>query len=246
MPKGKGYHIIFEDDSILVVNKAPGISVIPGRKQGPELPLVDLIKNAGFDDIRLVHRIDRDTSGVILFARGIENQRLLSEAFSSGMVKKEYLAITEGQLVSSEWKIIDAPIFKKENQIKVKIHPKGRPARTKYRTIKSFRQATLAELQILTGKTHQIRVHLAHIGYPLLIDPLYGNRSEVFLSEWMGKKYRPKKNEERPLVSRQTLHANRISFQHPRSGKQVQFIAEPPKDWRAVMNQLNRLNPESD
>lgn len=241
MTKKRPYQILFEDDHILVLNKASGIPVIPERKASEQLPLIELLKLLITPDIFLVHRIDKDTSGVLLFAKTLKSQQTLSLAFQKGQVEKLYLALVSGRLVQEEWFTLNYPIFKTENSFKVSIHPKGKTAKSSFRSIEHYASSSLLQVKIFTGRTHQIRIHMAHYGYPLLVDPVYGNKREYFLSEIKGKKYRAKKDqEERPILSRQSLHAWKIGFYHPISGEKMEFKAEIPKDLRALITQLRK------
>lgn len=241
MTKKRAYQKIFEDDHLLVVEKAAGIPVIPERKAGTQLPLIELLKQSIGPQVSLVHRIDKDTSGVMLFAKSVKSQQALSLAFQNGQIEKLYQAMVVGRIMQDEWQILDYPIFKKENSFKVSIHPKGKAAKTAFRTLEYFQTCTLLEVKIFTGRTHQIRIHLAHHGHPLLVDPLYGTKSEFYLSEIKGKKYRAKKDrEERPMLARQSLHACQIGLIHPVSGEKMKFNAELPKDFRAMLTQLRK------
>ncbi len=122
------------------------------------------------------------------------------------------------------------------------ISAKGKQAHSRYRVIDFFASYSLIEVELLTGRTHQIRVHLQSIGHPLLVDPFYGNRSEFKLSSLKGRKFNLKKGtEERPLLDRAPLHAHRLAFVHPVSGEKLTFSSEMPKDMRATINQLRKL-----
>jgi 23S rRNA pseudouridine1911/1915/1917 synthase len=242
MTKKQAYQILYEDDHLVVVDKAAGIPVVPERKAGQQLPLIELLRQKIDPDINLVHRIDKDTSGVMLFAKTLKSQQSLSLAFQDGKIEKLYLALVTGRVVQQEWQSINYPIFKKVNSFKVSIHPKGKKAKTSFRMLEQFQTASLLEVKIFTGRTHQIRIHLAHHGHPLLVDPLYGTKSEFYLSELKGKKYRTKKDqEERPILARQSLHAFQIGFMHPISGKKMEFKAQIPKDLRALLQQLRKV-----
>jgi 23S rRNA pseudouridine955/2504/2580 synthase/23S rRNA pseudouridine1911/1915/1917 synthase len=243
MPKYLDFQIVAEDQYFLAVNKTAGTPVIPERKPGPVRPLIEQISRLKNEEIRLLHRIDKDTSGIVLFARNLQSQQAFSEMFRTGKIIKNYLAVAEGLIRETDWVTLDLPILKRPNSNKVLIDPGGKPARTKYRTAEVFRSFTLLEIQILTGRTHQIRAHLAHLGYPLLVDPLYGNREAFFLSEWLQRKYRTGRDKpEKPLIARQTLHAWQIGFVHPFSGENIRLEATGPKDWQALINQLRKNN----
>jgi RluA family pseudouridine synthase len=190
----------------------------------------------------VVHRIDKDTSGVLLFAKNSAAQRFLSHQFQNNTIRKEYVAIVAGKPTASEFEI-DAPIGPHPTiprKMAVLKH-KGRPARTRAVVEKNFRDFALLRVFPQTGKTHQIRVHLASVGLPLAIDPLYNPRSGPLLLSQLKRNYRAKPGEEeRPLIARLTLHAHRLAFVHP-NGQEIRIEAELPKDFRATINQLSRL-----
>ena len=118
---------------------------------------------------------------------------------------------------------------------------KGKPAKTRYRLLESYGQASLLEVDILTGRTHQIRAHLKAIGHPLLIDPLYGFNEAVYVSQWKGKKYRlARGEEEKPLLSRLTLHSHSLRFQHPDHKENMEFTSPLPSDLKALQYQLRK------
>lgn len=243
MPEKADFHIVYEDDFFFAVNKLAGVPVIPERKPGPVKPLIQQFREKYSSNVQLVHRIDKDTSGLLLLAKSETSQKALSQLFFNKQISKHYLAVVEGKLYVKKWASIDFPIFKKQNSVKVSIDPKGKPARTLYRTLELFKQSSLVELKILTGRTHQIRIHLSHLEHPLLVDPLYGNRTEFYLSELLGKRYKKARGkEERPLIGRQTLHAHSIQFIHPVSGKEIKLTADLPKDWRALLKQLKKTS----
>jgi RluA family pseudouridine synthase len=238
------YQIIFEDDDIVAINKSPGIAVLKERKpDGAGDSLFELLKKDVGENLLIVHRIDKETSGIMLFAKNPISLTSLSDSFASRQIEKKYLALVEGKVESSDWTTIDLPILKQDNKFKVSINKKGKEAVTKFRTLENFRHATLLEVKILTGRTHQIRVHLKHHGTPLLVDPVYGNRDAFFLSEILHKKYKRGKNQvENPLIARQTLHASSIGLKHPKTREMLYFEAPIPKDLRATLNQLRKAS----
>ncbi|HHT9132644.1 MAG TPA: RluA family pseudouridine synthase, partial [Candidatus Tripitaka californicus] len=173
---------------------------------------------------RLVHRLDKDTSGVLLVAKDPEAERHLSGQFEDRVVEKEYVALVDGR-VEREEATINLPL-EETTRGKMRPNPRGKEAVTQYRIQERFDGFTLLKLMPKTGRTHQIRVHLKAIGHPLSIDPLYGNRSAIFLSS-LKADYKPKKGQtETPIISRLTLHAHKITFEPlPGVGK---ITAEAP------------------
>ena len=234
--------IIFEDDDIIIVNKPAHFLTIPDRFVLEKPNLLSFLKKKN-EAVFIVHRLDRETSGVICFAKNEAAHRNLSMQFENRTVDKFYLAIVEGQVHKDEGEI-DKPIASNmRDSGRMVIAKRGKPSLTVFKVLDKFKHYTLVEANIKTGRTHQVRIHFESIGYPLMVDSVYGRKSEFFLSQIKLKKYRRGKDvEEKPLMSRTTLHAHRISFDHPTTGERVNFAVEPPKDFRAVLNQLTKWN----
>lgn len=242
--------IVYEDDAVIVVNKPAGLAAIPGRGETSSL-LEQLgaqcrLPVSGDADprLRVVHRLDKDTSGVMLFARNLPAQRMLSHQFQNNTVSKEYLAIVLGTPAQSEG-IIEAPIAPDRQHVgSMKVDKRGKPAVTQWKIEESFRGLTIIRAFPRTGKTHQIRVHLKHIGHPLVVDPLYGPDPDekgpgLFLSRYKRDYRLGKWANERPLIARLTLHAQSLTLTLP-SGQVRSFTAELPKDFRATLNMLRK------
>jgi RluA family pseudouridine synthase len=232
--------IIFEDADIVVVNKPPHLLSIPDRFD-PLLPnaLEQLKQSHG--SIFTVHRLDKPTSGVLLFARHEEAHRHLSEQFEKRKVRKYYLALIDGILFPPSGKIEKpiAPHPRLPDRMVVTAH--GKTALTEYQAIEFFRDFTLAEVQIHTGRMHQIRVHFESIGFPLAVDELYGRRREIFFTDIKRTRVSIGKfDEPRPLMNRTSLHSNRLIIQHPMTGAEMEFKADLPKDFKALLQQLRR------
>lgn len=234
--------VLHEDEHLVVVNKPADVLSVPDRHD-PELPNLKHILAERLGLIMPVHRLDRPTTGVLVFARTAEAHRALSMQFEARDVEKVYLALVDGTPDPAEGEI-DAPIapnLGKVGQMMVS-NRGGKVARTDYKVMEELGKFSLVGVQIFTGRTHQIRVHLAYIGYPLIVDPFYGKRSEFMLSELKGRRYNKGKHEvERPLLSRVPLHASKLGFTHPATGEFMRFDAELPKDMRAMVKQLGKL-----
>lgn len=232
--------IIHEDADLIVVNKPPEALSIPDRHRPEKFNLQHYLTER-YGRIWVVHRLDRETSGVLCFARNAEAHRHLSLQFEARSVGKTYQALVDGLPAQAEGEI-DKPIGPHPSQPgKMTIMRRGKAALTRYRVVETFRQFSLLEVDLLTGRTHQIRVHLAGIGHPLAIDPLYGKREAFFLSEVKGRTYRlGKGEEERPLMTRATLHAGLLSLNHPADDSRRTFSAALPKDFAAVLKQLRK------
>lgn len=228
-PEAIPLDIVYEDQHLLLVNKPAGMVVHPayGHREGtlvnavlahaPEVADVGGLERAG-----IVHRLDKDTSGLIIVAKDNETRTALQRQFKRRQVEKTYLALVEGRMEPKEG-IVDAPIGRdKRDRKKMAVVRSGRPARTRYRAIEYFDDHTLLEVMPHTGRTHQIRVHLAWLGYPLVGDAIYGYRRQ------------------RLLKQRHFLHAARLRFTHPATGTGVEFEARLPQALAAL---LQRLRP---
>jgi 23S rRNA pseudouridine955/2504/2580 synthase/23S rRNA pseudouridine1911/1915/1917 synthase len=243
--------ILAETNDWVAVMKPTGLATIPGRDEADSVFLrlaaqLGLPASGTADPrLRVVHRLDKDTSGVLLFAKHLEAQRHLSHQFQNNTIDKEYLALVAGSPAEDAGEV-DAPLGPhpaSPKRMAVLKHG-GRPARTLWRVEERFRGVALLRVLPKTGKTHQIRVHLRHAGMPLAVDPLYnpprgGAVPGVFLSSFK-RDYRPTRGEEeRPLIDRLTLHAEKLTFSD-RAGVRHTVVAPLPKDWRATLNQLSR------
>ncbi len=240
------YELIYKDDDLLIVNKPAGLLTIPDRFGNKDSLLEALQKDHGH--VLTVHRLDRETSGILCFARNEAAHRNLSLQFEHHTTDKFYLVLLEGVLHHDEGEI-DKPIG--EHPVipgKMAISNSGKPSLTFYRALERFRHFTLAEALIKTGRTHQIRVHFQSIGYPLAVDALYGRRAAFYLSEIKGKSYKTGKfsGEERPLMERTSLHAFRLRIDQPTTGERIEFKTELPKDFNALLTQLRKWGKRSD
>lgn len=233
--------ILFEDDHLVVINKPAELLTIPDRFR--DLPNVKGFFKRKYGDIFVVHRIDKDTSGVLILAKTAEAHKDISAQFHDNKVKKQYIAFVKG-VPDPETGIIDVPLAEHRTvQGKMTVVKKGKPSITHYKTTEVLGNYSMLEIDLKTGRTHQIRVHLAHIGYPLAVDALYAKKRELLLSEISKKRLvLSKYEEERPLIKRHTLHAHRLSFYHPVTRKEMSFIAELPKDLKAFYKQLKKFS----
>ncbi|NJC25360.1 RluA family pseudouridine synthase [Neolewinella antarctica] len=235
--------ILFEDDFLIVVNKPADLLSVPDRYNAEIPNLTALLGQRYGDPIIPVHRLDKPTSGAIIYARTKEAHKEMNRQFQEREVDKIYHAIVEGQPGEGETEV-DEPIANNPAQTgKMMVSNKGKYALSIFKQIESFgRQFSLVAVQIFTGRTHQVRVHLAYAGFPLMVDPFYGKREAFMLSEIKGRKYNlGRDKEERPLLNRVPLHATKVSFDHPSTGERMTFEASYPKDMRAVINQLRKL-----
>ena len=235
--------LLYEDDDLLFVNKPPGLLSIPDR-YGRELDNLYQQLNKHFGKVYIVHRLDKETSGILCFGKHEDAHRQLSYQFEHRTVDKYYYTLVEGRMHQEEGRI-EKPIAPSPNMSgKMIVSAKGKPSLTLFKVIEYFRNFTLVEANIKTGRTHQIRVHFDAFGYPLAVDPMYSRRTAFFLSE-IKRKYRSgKEKEERALMTRSTLHAQRLSLDHPTTGERMHVEAPLPKDFKAVLNQLRKWGKE--
>lgn len=235
--------VIHADEQLLVVDKPSGALSVPGR--GEASVVSDLLVRCGLtpedEPFRVVHRLDRGASGVLVFARTLAAQQSLSRQFEQRQVEKTYLALLNGHVALEEGEI-DLPLRSEgDNTRAVVDRRRGKAAVTRYKVIERVMGATVVECYPLTGRLHQIRAHFAALGHPLAIDPLYGGGSELRLSNFKARFKLNRTGQERPLIDRLTLHALRIRFAHPSSDAAVEFEAPLPKDLRTALSQLRRL-----
>jgi 23S rRNA pseudouridine1911/1915/1917 synthase len=233
--------IIFEDDDLVAVNKPAGLLVIPDRYRKDIPNLRDMLAKRN-GQIFVVHRLDKETSGILIFAKNADAHRLLNDQFTNHTIEKVYIALVRGRLRhgAGSIKYPLAPHPKKPAVMTVS--QSGKISVTDYNIREAFRDYTLVEARPRTGRLHQVRVHLAAFGYPLAIDKLYGSKEPIFLSS-IKPDYKPSGDGESPLIDRLTLHAEKITFVHPREPDQPRTLTAPlPKDFEAVVQQLQKYN----
>lgn len=219
--------IIYEDEDVVVVNKAQGMVVhpAPGNYNGTLVnALLYHCKNLssinGVIRPGIVHRIDKDTSGVLVVAKNDESHTFLSEQLKDHSMKREYYALIEGRLKNDSG-TIDKPLGRsKKDRLKIGIVEGGKRAVTHYEVIERYNGYTLIKCVLETGRTHQIRVHMASIGFPLVGDPLYGFKRQKF------------------KVEGQVLHAKTLGFIHPRTKKYMEFTTDLPEYFTNILNKL--------
>jgi 23S rRNA pseudouridine1911/1915/1917 synthase len=234
---------LYTDDAMAVVNKPPGMVVHPakGNWRGTLAGALKwhlqqdgggLSTSGGPTRPGIVHRLDRDTSGVIVVARSDAVHQLLAKQFEQRTVEKTYLAITQGQ-PEFDRDEIDRPIgihpYQREKMAIRAGHSTSRNAVTRFEVLERFRGAALVRVQPKTGRTHQIRVHLAAIGCPVLADALYSGRGQIEPRLFGGPR------DAAPVLTRQALHAASLSLDHPISGERVSFVAPLPVDLEAML-----------
>lgn len=217
-----GLDIVYEDESVIVINKPPGLVVHPGAGNWRGTLLNALLHHApeleGVARAGIVHRLDKDTSGLMVVARTPTAQTALVRALQARDVKRIYQAVALGVFEQAEGEI-DAPIGRHPiHRTRMAVVDSGKPAQTLYTVLRQFRQAAWVECRLRTGRTHQIRVHLAHLGHPLVGDPVYAGRRAMPVA-----------------FPRQALHAYRLGFVHPLTGQPVSWQAALPDDFRDLL-----------
>jgi 23S rRNA pseudouridine955/2504/2580 synthase/23S rRNA pseudouridine1911/1915/1917 synthase len=239
MKHNKLYEIIAYDDDIVVVNKSSGVLSIPDRFD-KTIPNLRVLLEEKFGRIWVVHRLDKETSGIMVFARNPESHKDLNQQFESQDVKKIYHAVVSGWILQDEFEI-DIPLLTDpSNPSRTIPSARGKEALTLVRVLERFSIATLIECNLVTGRHHQIRVHCSAIGNPLIVDEVYGNSYAFYLSH-IKRRYNLKKGEEeKPIISRLTLHSYSMEFKHPRTGELLSYTAPYPKDFLALLTVLRK------
>ncbi len=227
MNAGEPFTVAWSDEHLLVVDKAAGVVVHPGRGHGSDT-LAQLLAPAlaGGEPERagIVHRLDRDTSGLLVVARSEEVHRRLQAALAARRITREYLALVEG-VPPARSGTIEAPIGR-HVRVRTRMAVGGaaaREARTHFTLERAFPRTALLRLRLDTGRTHQIRVHLQAIGHPVCGDPEYGTAGLLGLE-------------------RQFLHATRLAFQHPLTGEPIDVVSPLPRDLQAVLKRVEELS----
>jgi RluA family pseudouridine synthase len=249
-----GIEIIYEDGNILVINKPSGVSVTKDRSGKENLLHIlqkqlcaqpsNVVVGGRLPDLRLVHRLDKNASGVMLLARNVTTQTTFTTCFSERRVRKTYLAFVRG-VPGDKYGLVQAPLAASEKNPKLMTidQRKGKDAVTEWKLLADFGTVALLAVFPLTGRTHQIRVHLQSIGLPLAVDELYGSKTGLFLSEFKTN-YRLGKNQvEKPLIDRLTLHSYQLEFKETFPDVPNYFVARLDKKFAAAIKMLTKHNP---
>lgn len=248
------YDVLFADDSLVAFNKRSGVLTAADRYAGCQTahspacpqaqsityPRLDIEAGKEFGHLLAVHRLDRDTSGVILYARNAPAQRALAVQFEQHKIRKIYHCLVRGR---PTWQntAVDAPLLLDGDAMhRTVVNRKGKPSITEFRLLGVCGQFSWIEARPLTGRTHQIRAHLKSLGMSIACDGLYGSDKLFLLSE-VKRKWRGDEWEERPLLSRMALHALSITFIHPATGESITVTAPYQKDMDAVRKQLFKI-----
>ena len=225
-------NIIYQDDDIIVINKPADCVVHPGAGN-PDNTLVNALLHHApeLQNVPrggIVHRIDKDTTGLLVIACNLKAHNFLVTAIQERNVKREYETIVYGEMITGG--SVDQPIGRHPKQrIKMSVRNDGKPAITHYRIIKKYNGFTHCRVTLETGRTHQIRVHMAHILFPIVGDPVYANKSRI------SKKWSDALQQALQQFNRQALHAAQLTLQHPSSGETMTFTAPLPQDMVALL-----------
>jgi 23S rRNA pseudouridine1911/1915/1917 synthase len=231
-------NIIKETDQFIVLNKPPGLLSIPDR-EGKDISLKSLLQDA-YGEIFTVHRLDRDTSGIIVFAKTAEEHQFLSKSFEDRTVEKYYAGIVNGTL-SEKKGTVEVTMMQHPGKMGIMIvDRKGKNSITDYEVIEEFGKYSLMQFRIHTGRTHQIRLHMQYLGHSIVCDETYGDGQPIMVSS-IRRKFKLSKSEfeERPILARLGLHAQKLKFQD-QAGNSYELEAEMPKDMRALLQQLRK------
>ena len=245
------FQVLYQDEHLVAVNKPAGIPVEPSRwgehplhLGGALLDWAEQKQEEGPLEQRPrgLHRLDLGTSGVMMYALSLEAERYYRGLFASRMIDKTYHALVVGEV--SEGGTIDAPLAPDRSRSgTMRVDDRGKASVTDYVPMERFRGYSLVEAHPRTGRTHQIRVHLASIGHPLMVDPTYGGSESMLLSH-LKSGYRPKKGQvERPLMDRLTLHAKAVRLVPFGGSEEITIEADYPKDFRIALDKLRRWRP---
>jgi len=229
--------VLVENEWFIAINKPSGMLSIPDRMQS-EVSLKDILIER-YGSIYTVHRLDKDTSGIIVFAKDEAKHKQLSQLFEGREVQKFYVGLVNGKLFNPKGSIDAAIMEHPAKNGTMVIHAKGKPSLTDYEVLEDFGIYSWVQFQIHTGRTHQIRVHTKHLGNSIACDSLYGDGKPVLISSLKKKFNLAKKEEkERPILARLGLHSYRLQFSL--NGEDFNIEAEPPKDLRALLQQLRK------
>ncbi len=239
MPEAMPLNIVFEDDDILIINKPVGLVVHPGAGNAKGTLVNALLhhhpKSAELARAGLVHRIDKDTSGLLVVAKTLEAQFHLSKQLAKKSVYRVYDAVVYGKIIAGS--TIDQPIKRHPiDRVKMAVQAGGREAVTHFNVKQRFNNFTRVQAELETGRTHQIRVHFSHIGHALVGDPVYAGRVRLPAAA------APELISELQNFKRQALHAAKLGLVHPRTGENMQFEAPWPEDFARLVQALAQYN----
>ena len=223
------FHVVFEDATLMALNKPSGLLSVPGKGPLNSDCLTGRVQKK-YPNAQVVHRLDQATSGLLLMALGQDPQKRLNKLFADGLIQKTYIAKVQGCVpISSTWTLIDAPIHAMwSERPKRRVDSQGKASQTRYRCFQSNGHESLLEIEPLSGRTHQIRVHLSHVGLPILGDKLYAPLDVVERSQ------------------RLLLHAHQLRFTHPLTQKEMFIESAYPKEFTLAASSLHPKSPNDE
>lgn len=241
----KRIEILYADEALVAISKPPGVSVTADRSGDADLLQLLAGQRPDWTDLRLVHRLDKETSGVMVLAHGRDNQSALSRAFAKRRVRKVYLALVNGCPPGQRGRIGQPMARSRRDPRRMRIDPRrGKPAITEYEVLADFGGLSLLAVRPQTGRTHQIRLHLANAGLPLAIDPLYGSGDPLLLSQFKpGYRHKPDRPES-PLIDRLTLHSYSLEFRDEDVCRAGPLVAPPERKFAAAIKMLAKHGPK--
>lgn len=241
MKKNLDYTVLFEDEHIVAFNKRSGILTAADRYD-PDAPRLDVLAEPTYGKLFAVHRIDKDTSGIIIYAKTQEAHREMCLLFEKRNIKKTYHALVYGRPLWEEY-TCDAPLLidgdARHRSVINRRH--GKSAKTEFKLLGSCNAFSWIEASPVTGRTHQIRAHLLHEGFQIVCDPLYGGNQKAIKLSDIKRSYKGDVFEERPLLNRLALHAYNIEFDHPFTQEKILITAPYSRDMDAIRNQLAKI-----
>lgn len=235
----RGVSIIFENEDFVAVNKSAGMLTIPDRHNETQLSLYKILSQK-YSKIFIVHRLDKDTSGLVLFAKNEATHKYLSQLFEKRNIEKIYSGIVRGSLPDKAGAINEPIAEHPVHKGVMTIHKKGKPSLTEYKVLEDYGIYSAVQFNIHSGRTHQIRVHMKFAGHPVACDPIYGDGKPILLSSFKKKfKLSREDEEERPLLNRLALHSYQLNFKDVH--KNMHNLEAPlPKDIKALLQQLKK------
>ncbi|HKI73359.1 MAG TPA: 23S rRNA pseudouridine(1911/1915/1917) synthase RluD [Pseudomonadales bacterium] len=230
--------VIHEDDAVIVIDKPAGLVVHPGAGNLSGTLLNGLLHHcaalASVPRAGIVHRLDKDTTGLLVVAKTLESQNALVQQLQARQVHRIYFALVHGVVTTRG--TVDAPIGRHPTtRTRMAVQASGKQAITHYRVVTRYPGHSLLEVSLETGRTHQIRVHMSHIGHPLVGDPTYGGRQTR-------RRVPPELSEALDAMPRQALHAKALSFEHPETGQQVTFESDLPHDMEELLEAMESVS----
>ncbi len=239
--KSQPYEIIYEDKYLVAVNKLAGILAVPDRYNPNIINLKQLLYEK-YGEIFVVHRLDKGTSGIMIYAKDAQTHKAFNDMFENQEIEKIYHVLVKGIFPKNEIDI-DIPIMPSQGRKGMSIpSARGKQSLTKVKVLDRYDRATMLECDLVTGRSHQIRVHLSTLGFPLYVDVDYGGYESFKISDFK-KRFNLKKNtEERPILDRLSMHAYSMKFIHPRTNNEVYIKADYHRDFAAMVQLLGKYN----